>query len=77
MKRAIYGLSNTATKYNLKISVNKIKAMTMKGKIYFGNKMAINNHILKQVTNFKYLRRTITVKNNRYLEIKMNRINRM
>jgi hypothetical protein len=51
--------------------------MTMKGKIYVGTKMTITNHILEQVTDFNYLRRIITVKNNRYLEIKMDRFNRV
>jgi hypothetical protein len=39
---AIYALNNLAIKYNVKISVNKTKIMTMKGKIYVETKMVIN-----------------------------------
>jgi hypothetical protein len=33
MRRAVYALNNIAMKYNLKISVNKIKTTAMKGKM--------------------------------------------
>jgi hypothetical protein len=41
MQRAVYALNNTAVKYILKISVNKTKAMDMKGKMNVKTKIVI------------------------------------
>jgi hypothetical protein len=40
---------NTANKYNLKISVNKTKAMAVKGKLNVRNKLMSNNNIIERV----------------------------
>jgi hypothetical protein len=48
MQRTAYTLNNVATKYNLKISVNKTKATAMKGKTNVRNKIVANNNILKK-----------------------------
>jgi hypothetical protein len=64
-----------AIKYNWKISVNKTKAMAMKGKMNLRTKIVIDNNIFKQVNSFNYLGHTIIATNNIYLEITMNRLN--
>jgi hypothetical protein len=61
-----------AIKYNLKIFVNKTKAMALKGMMNVRTKIVINNIILEEVYSFNYLGYTITVSNNTDLEIKMN-----
>jgi hypothetical protein len=48
LQRAAYTLNNIAIKYNLKILVNKTKAMVMKGKMNVRTKMVINNNIIEQ-----------------------------
>jgi hypothetical protein len=51
--------------------------MAMKGKMNARTKIAINNRVIEQVNSFNYLGYTITITNNRDLEIKMNRSNQM
>jgi hypothetical protein len=77
LQRAAYTLNNITIKYNFKISVNKPKAMTVQGDVNVRTKRVINNNISEQVTSTKYVEYTITVSNDRYLKIKMNRFNRM
>jgi hypothetical protein len=79
LQRAAYALNtcNIAIKYNLTISVNKTKAMAMKGKTNVRTKIVINNHIIELLNNFNYLGYTITVTNHRDLEIKMSRFNQL
>jgi hypothetical protein len=77
LQRAACTLNNMAIKYNLKSSVNKTKAMALKGKMNVSTKIVINNITLEQVNSFNYLEYTITVSNNTDLEIKMNRFNQM
>jgi hypothetical protein len=77
LQKAAYTLHNVAIKYNVKISVNKTKAITMKGKMNVRTKRVINNSIMEQVNRFNYFGYTITVSNSRYLEIKVNRFNQM
>jgi hypothetical protein len=76
LQRAAYTLNNIAIKYNLKISVNKTKAMVMKGKMNVRNEIVINNTV-EEVYSFNYLRYIIIASNNGDLEIKMNRFNQM
>jgi hypothetical protein len=54
MQRAVYALNNVAIKYNLKISVNEIKTMALKGKVNVRSKIMLNNHIIEQVNSFNY-----------------------
>jgi hypothetical protein len=63
LQRAAYTLNNVPIKYNLKISVNKTKAMTMKGKMNVRTKKVINNSIMEQVNSFNYFGHTIGVSN--------------
>jgi hypothetical protein len=51
LQRAAYTLKNIAIKYNLKISVNKTKAMAMRGEINVRTKIVINNNIIEQVNS--------------------------
>jgi hypothetical protein len=46
LQRAAHALKNIATKYNLKISVDNAKAMTMKGKMDVTTKIVTKNHII-------------------------------
>jgi hypothetical protein len=73
----VYALNNVAIKYNLKISVNKMKMMALKGKVNVRSKIVLNNHIIEQVNSFNYLGYTIAVTNNKDLEIKLNRFHQM
>jgi hypothetical protein len=41
IQRAVYALNNIAIKYNLKISVNKMKTIAMKGKMTISTKTVI------------------------------------
>jgi hypothetical protein len=77
MQRAVYALDNIAIKYNLKISVNKVKAMAMKEKMNVRTDIVINNHIIEQANSSNHLGYSITVTNNRDLEININRFNQM
>jgi hypothetical protein len=77
LQRAKYVLNSIAVEYNLKISVNKKKTKAMKGKTNMRTKIVINNNIIGQVNTFNYLGYTITLSNNRDLEIKVNRFNQM
>jgi hypothetical protein len=61
LQRAVYTLSNTAIKYNLKISINMTKSMVMKGNMTVRTKTVTNNHIIEQVHSFNYLGYTIIV----------------
>jgi hypothetical protein len=66
LQRAAYTLNNIAVKYNLKISVNKTKAMGMKGKINARTKIVINNNIIEQVNSFNYsIKQQTRIKRNR------------
>jgi hypothetical protein len=60
LQRAAYALNNIDIKYNLKISVNKTKAMGMKEKMNKTTKIMMNNNIIEQVNSFNYLGYTIT-----------------
>jgi hypothetical protein len=77
LKIAVYTLNNLAMKYNLKISVNKTKAMATKEKMNVRTKIVMSNNIIKKVNSFNYLEYTITASNNSDLEIKMNRFHQM
>jgi hypothetical protein len=74
---AAYTLNNIAVKYNFKISVNKINAIAMKGKMNARTKIVINNNTIEQVNIFNYLGYTITLSNNRDLGIERNRFNQI
>jgi hypothetical protein len=50
LQRAACTLNNMAIKYNLKIYLNKTKAMALKGKMNVSTKVVINNIILEQAT---------------------------
>jgi hypothetical protein len=53
----------------LKISVNKSKAMAVKGKMNVRTKIVINNHTIEEENSFNYLGYTITVRSKIDLEI--------
>jgi hypothetical protein len=76
-KDTVYALNNIAMKYNLKISVNKLKMIAMKGKINARTILVINNHITEHINIFNYSGHTITLTYNRELAIKMNRFIQM
>jgi hypothetical protein len=59
----------------LKISVNKAKAIGMKGEMNVGKKIVINNSIIEQINSCNYIGYTITVSNCRDSEINVNIIN--
>jgi hypothetical protein len=65
LQRAAYTLNNISQRKRLQ------------GKMNVRTKTVINKNISEQVTSSNYLRYTITVSNNSYLEIKMNRYNQM
>jgi hypothetical protein len=73
LQRAVYILNNTAIKYNSKIK-DKGNGCERKDEC---EKTVVNNNIIEQVHSFVYVGYTIVVKNNRGLEIKMNRFNQM
>jgi N12 class adenine-specific DNA methylase len=78
LQRAAYTPNNIAIEYNLKISVNRTKAMgVMKGKMIVRTKIVIDNSIIEEVNNFNYLRYATAVSRNGGLEIKVNRLNQM
>jgi hypothetical protein len=77
LQRAAYALNNAAIKRNFKISVNKTKAIALKGKLERENEMAINNHRTEQVNSFNSLGYTMTPINNKDIEIKISRFNQM
>jgi hypothetical protein len=60
LQRAAYTLNNIAIKYSLKMSVNKTKAMAMKGKTNARTKIMINNNIIEQVSSFNYSGKQLT-----------------
>jgi hypothetical protein len=51
IQRAVYTLNNITIKYYLKISVNKTKAMAMRGMMNMRTKILINNHVTIQANN--------------------------
>jgi hypothetical protein len=61
----------------LKISVNKTKAMAVKGKMNVRTKIVINNNITERANSFNYLRYIMKITNSRDLGIKMNRFNQI
>jgi hypothetical protein len=67
----------TAIKYNLEISVNKTKAIAMRGKINVKTKIITNNNIIGKENSCYYLGYKITASNSKNLEIKVNRYNQM
>jgi hypothetical protein len=77
LQRAAYTLNTIAIKYHLKISVNKTKAVAVKGKMSVRTNTVRNNNIIEQVNGFNYLRYTITLSNKRGLEIKINKFNQI
>jgi hypothetical protein len=54
LQRASYTLSSIAIKYNLKISVNEMKEVIMKGRMNVGTKIVRNNNIIEKVNCFNY-----------------------
>jgi hypothetical protein len=77
MKCTVYAVNNIPIKYNLKISVNKMKMMAVKGNRNVRTKIVINNHIAEQVNSYNYLGYAFMVTNNRDLEIQLNGFNKM
>jgi hypothetical protein len=61
LRNSAYTLNNTAIKYSLKISVNKTKAVAMKGKMTVRNEIVMNSSIIEHVNSVNYLGYTITV----------------
>jgi hypothetical protein len=77
LQRAVYALNSVAIKCTFEILVYKSKAMAVKVKMNVRTKIVINNNITDQANSFNCLRHTVTVTNNRDLEIKTNRFNQM
>ncbi|XP_055389920.1 uncharacterized protein LOC129618916 [Condylostylus longicornis] len=59
LQRLLYRVTKTAERYNMEISTEKTKSMTV-SKDPVRCKLSINNHIIEQVFNFKYLGVNIT-----------------
>jgi hypothetical protein len=55
LQRAMHRLNVTSKDYNMRISINKTKVLALRGKDPIGIKTVINERILDQVLNFKYL----------------------
>jgi hypothetical protein len=54
LQRPVYTLNSAAIKYNLKISVNKTKAIAVKGKMDMCIEIVVDSNIFEQVINFNY-----------------------
>jgi hypothetical protein len=62
LQRIVCTLENVIIKYNLKISVNKKKAMAMKGKMNVSTKIVVGSDIIEQVVSCNYGRYTTAVR---------------
>jgi hypothetical protein len=73
LQQSVYTLHNISKEYNFKISIQKTKVMTFKGKFPFRTKIITDNNILEHVSHFNYLGNEITYMQGKDIHNKLNK----
>ena len=73
LQKSMYLLNKICQSYNFKMSVKKTKIMAFKGKDPIRSKIVIEDKILEQVSDFKYLGCEISFKYDKDIEQKVNK----
>ena len=75
LQTAVHKLNTIIEKYNMKISTNKTKVIAFRGKDNIRSKITVNDEIIEQVNNFKFLGCNINIYKEEDLTKKVEKFN--
>jgi hypothetical protein len=70
---SVHNLESVTSKYGLKISVSKMKTMTLKGIAPARSKIVINNNIIEQINTFNYQGCSILYQHEKDITVKITK----